>query len=193
MALRGDTELDVVGDVGSAAEALDIARTTSIDVAVVDILMPNTSGITLATQLREVQPSCRVLALSVIDEPGVIADTLRANACGFASKTQCIEEIIDAIHQVLSGLRYLPPLVSRDAVDAELLAPPSNPLHRLSRREREVFELLIRGYSNDEVATKLFISRRTAETHRQRILAKTSAHTIVQLQRLSARYGGHTS
>jgi DNA-binding NarL/FixJ family response regulator len=79
--------------------------------------------------------------------------------------------------------------VSRDAINAHLDASSSRPLERLTRREREIFELLIRGNSNDEIATRLFIARRTVETHRHRIMNKLSAHSIVQMQRLAARYG----
>ena len=84
----------------------------------------------------------------------------------------------------------LPPSVSRDAVEAELDREAMRPLQRLTKREREIFELLIRGYSNDDISTRLFIARRTVETHRQRIMNKLSAHSIVQMQRLAARYGG---
>lgn len=190
VALRNELDLEVIADVGSAAEALALAERTSIDVAIIDVLMPTTSGISLTSELFERQPTCRVLGLSVIDDPGLIADMLRAHACGFASKTQEISEIVDAIRQVLGGLRYLPPRVSRDAVEAELLATPASPMQRLTRREREVFELLIRGNSNDEIATQLVISRRTVETHRQRIMHKLSAHSVAQMQRVSARHGG---
>jgi DNA-binding NarL/FixJ family response regulator len=190
VALRGEADLEVVGDAGTAAEALDLARRCELDLAVMDILMPGTSGISLTTELYELQPHCKVLALSVIDEPGIVADMLRARACGFASKTQPVAEIIDAIRQVLGGLRYLAPRISHDAVDAELADIPSHPLARLTRREREVFELVIRGRSNDEVAVMLVISRRTVETHRQRIMRKLSAHTLVQMQRIAARHGG---
>ncbi len=152
--------------------------------------MPTTSGISLTSELFELQPRCRVLGLSVIDDPGLIADMLRAHACGFAVKTQPIAEIVDALRQVLGGLRYLPPGVSRNAVDAELADTRAHPFRRLTRREREVFELLIRGHSNDEIATKLLISRRTAETHRQRIMNKLSAHSIAQMQRIAALHGG---
>ena len=193
VALRGEADLDVVGAVGSADEARELARTVALDLAVVDILMPGTSGISLTSELFELQPGCKVLALSVIDEPGIVADMLRAHACGFASKTQPVAEIVDAIRQVLGGLRYLAPRISRDAVDAELADVPSHPLVRLTRREREVFELVIRGRSNDEVAIVLVISRRTVETHRQRIMRKLSAHTLVQLQRIAARHGGLAS
>jgi DNA-binding NarL/FixJ family response regulator len=189
VALQREVDLEVVGEAGNAAEALELARAAPLDVAVVDVLMPTTSGITLASELYEIQPGCRVLGLSVIDEPCLIADMLRAHACGFALKTQPTSEIVDAIRQVLGGLRYLPPSVSRDAIEAELAVTPSHPLGRLTRREREVFELLIRGHSNDEVATKLLIARRTVETHRQRIMKKLSAHSIVQMQRIAALHG----
>lgn len=192
VALGHESDLEVVADVGSAAEALELARSLELDVAVVDVLMPTTSGISLCSELYEQQPGCRVLGLSVIDDPGLIADMLRAHACGYASKTQEITEIVDAIRQILGGLRYLPPRVSRDAVDAEFQTTPTHPMQRLTRREREVFELLIRGNSNDEVATRLIISRRTVETHRQRIMHKLSAHSLAQMQRVAARHGGLT-
>jgi DNA-binding NarL/FixJ family response regulator len=189
-ALRREPDLEVVGEAGDAREALELARHVTLDVAVVDILMPSISGISLTTELFELQPRCRVLGLSVIDDPGLIADMLRAHACGFAIKTQSITEIVDAIRQVLGGLRYLPPGVSRDAIDAELAGTKLRPLERLTRREREVFELLIRGHSNDEIAIKLAIARRTVETHRQRVMNKLSAHSIAQMQRIAAIHGG---
>jgi DNA-binding NarL/FixJ family response regulator len=191
-ALAREPDFDLVGEASQASEALELARRVEIDVAVVDILMPTTSGISLTAELFELQPRCRVLGLSVIDDVGLIADMLRAHACGFASKTQSIADVIEAIRQVLGGLRYLPPNVSRDAIDVELAAFALHPLERLTRREREVFELLIRGCSNDEVATRLYIATRTVETHRHRIMRKLSAHSIVQMQRIAARYGGLT-
>jgi DNA-binding NarL/FixJ family response regulator len=188
--LSRDPRIEVVGEASNAGEALELARRASLDVAVVDILMPTVSGISLTSELYELQPGCRVLGLSVIDEPGIIADMLRAHASGYALKTQPIPEIVDAIHQVLGGLRYLPPQVSTDQIEAELAGTPTQPFSRLTKREREVFELLIRGHSNDEIAVRLFIARRTVETHRQRVMNKLSAHSVVQMQRLAARHGG---
>jgi len=190
MAIDAEPDLEVIAELADASSALQLAREREIDLAVVDILMPSTSGISLTAELFEVRPQCRVLGLSVIDDAGLIADMLRAHACGFASKTQPIEDVVDAIRQVLGGIRYLPPSVSRDAVDTELASTPSHPLERLTRRERQVFELLIRGNSNDEIATKLVISTRTVETHRQRITKKLSTHSVAEMQRVAARYGG---
>ena len=189
-ALRQEADLEVVGEAGNAEAAIELARCITLDLVVVDILMPTMSGISLTSQLFEIQPRCRVLGLSVIDEPGLIADMLRAHACGFALKTQPTTEIVAAIREVLGGLRYLPPGVSRDAIDAELAGTRAHPFLRLTPREREVFELLIRGLSNDEIAIKLLIARRTVETHRQRIMNKLSAHSVAQMQRIAALHGG---
>lgn len=190
IALHRESDLEVVGEASNATEALELANRVALDAAVVDILLPRTSGISLTSDLFERQPRCKVLGLSVIDDPGVIADMLRARACGFAVKTQPVAEIVDALRQVLGGLRYLPPGVSLDAVDRELAGPKTQPLRRLTRRERDVFELLIRGNSNDEIATKLSIARRTVETHRQRVTNKLSARSIAEMQRIAAIHGG---
>lgn len=188
--LTRDASIEVVGEASDAIEALELAKTTQLDVAVVDILMPSVSGISLTSELYELQPSCRVLALSVIDEPCIIADMLRARACGYALKTQPIAQIVEAIGQVLGGLRYLPPTVSADQIETQLAGTPTHPFSRLTRREREVFELLIRGHTNEQIAGRLFIARRTVETHRQRVMNKLSAHSVAQMQRLAARHGG---
>lgn len=183
-------EFEVVGEAATADSAYELFRTLQLDVATIDILVPGTSGITLTSDLHEAQPSCRVLGLSVVDEPGLIADMLRAHATGYALKNQPIAQIVDALHSVIHGIRYLPPAVSRVEVEAELVESSARPLERLTKREREVFELLIRGFSNDEIAERLAIARRTVETHRQRITHKLSAHSIAQLQRIAAQQGG---
>lgn len=188
-ALREHPGVAVVAEAGNAAEARAAITNVEMDVAVVDLLMPEISGISLAAEIHERQPTCRILGLSVVDEPGLIADMLRAQATGFALKTQPVHEIIEAIHHVLGGMQYLPPSVPRAVVEAELRTEPDRPLQALTPREREVFELLIRGYSNCEIATRLYIAPRTVETHRQRVMNKLSARSILQLQRLAVRHG----
>jgi DNA-binding NarL/FixJ family response regulator len=84
----------------------------------------------------------------------------------------------------------LPPDIDRAALAQELSSPRPSPDRVLTKREREVFELVIRGFCNDEIAARLFIARRTVETHRQRIAHKLSAHSVAEMQRLAARHGG---
>jgi DNA-binding NarL/FixJ family response regulator len=189
-ALQREPDLEVIGEAEDAAGALELARRRELDVAVVDVLMPEMSGITLASELVELQPQCKVLGLSAVDDPGLIADMLRARASGFALKRQPVAQIVEALRLVLGGLRYLPPGVSSEAIDAELARTPEDLLGRLTPREREVFELLIRGHSTDEIATRLSISPRTVETHRARVGKKLSAHSIARLQQIAARHGG---
>jgi len=193
VALRHESDLKIVGEAGDSVQAIALAKAIEIDVAIVDVLMPAKSGISVASELRQLQPTCKILGLSVVDEPGLIADMLRSGASGFALKTQPIEEIVEAIRTVLGGVRYLPPRVSRDAIESELASASDRPLDQLTAREREVFELLIRGHSNDEIAVMLFIARRTVETHRQRIVKKLSARSIAEMMRLAARHGGLTA
>ena len=188
--LQKEPDFEVVCEVGSALEAIAVARNQPLDLAVVDVMMPETSGFTLCTELIELQPTCKVLALSVIDEVGLIADLLKAGASGYALKTEPVDDIVGAIRQVLGGVRYLPPSMPREMIEAALSDTTAHPLVQLTRRERQVFELLIRGRPNDEIATALFISVRTAETHRQRIGKKLSAYSIIQMQRIAARHGG---
>ena len=189
-ALRGEPDLRVLAEAAAPEDVLTVARATAIDVAILDVLMPGMSGISLTCELRELQPRCAILGLSVIDEPGLIADMLLAGASGFAFKTQPIEDIIAAVRCVAGGVRYLPPRVSHDAIERELTSTPDRPLRALTRREREVFELVIRGHSNDAIATRLSIARRTVETHRLRVTHKLSARSIAEMMRAAAVHGG---
>lgn len=189
-ALTRQEEFVVVGEAGTAGEALSSIDELHPDVAIVDVLLPSVSGVSLVGELTTRYPRLRTLALSVIDEPGLIADMLRAGASGFAVKTQPPEEIVDAIHTIMGGMRYLPPSVTRTAIDSELASPDVADVGRLTPREREIFELLIRGHSNDEIATRLFIARRTVETHRQHIVKKLSARSIPEMMRIAAKHGG---
>ena len=95
--LRSEARFEVVAEVNDSMAALAVIERQDIDVAIVDVLMPGLSGISLSTEIYERQPSCRVLGLSVIDDPGLIADMLRAHGCGYALKTQPVAEIIHAI------------------------------------------------------------------------------------------------
>ena len=124
-------------------------------------------------------------------------NTLRAisfaGANGYALKTQSSGEILDAIRAVARGEMYLSPLISRTVVEDGLKLKrgengQAGPCHELSPREREVFDLLVRGFSNDSIAQSLCISVKTVETHRARILKKLKLHSLVELVRFAARH-----
>jgi two-component system response regulator NreC len=187
IAIRAEPGLEVAAEVGSASDAVSVLKQRPVDLAIVPVLMPASSGIALTPRLLEIQRDLRILALSTLGQPQVIAAMLRAGAAGYALKTQRADEIITAIRAVLGGDVYLPPHVQREAVLGWLDDGPA--LDRLSRREREVFDLIIHGHSNDQIAARLFISRRTVETHRQHISQKLGVHSMLDLLRLAARVG----
>jgi two-component system uhpT operon response regulator UhpA len=184
-----EPDLHVAAAVACASDALDVVRRGHIDVAIIDVLLPTMSGISLAAQLLEVDPNLKILALSALDEPVMVATMLRAGAKGYAHKSQPPGEIKEAVRTVLQGIRYLPPRIPEGAVLPLIESIPGHPFERLTRREREIFELLIRGRSNDEIGSRLFIARRTVETHRQRIMKKLAAHSIIDMIRAAARHG----
>lgn len=188
-ALDLDPEIEVVIDTGSPREAIERAHEQVIDLAIVDLLLPEMSGVELAVELRHLQPTCTILGLSMLDEPTRIAAILRAGASGFAHKTQSPEQIREALHQVLGGVRYLPPAMQTDEIDRLASSADAWPLDHLTAREREVFGLMVEGYSNDDIAGRLFIARRTVETHRHRVMHKLCARSLVDLVRIAMRHG----
>jgi DNA-binding NarL/FixJ family response regulator len=182
-------ELELVGEAGSFEDVHNILSRTQVDVALVDVYLSPVGGIEITRWLRESYRFCRVLGLSVVEEPCIIAEMLRAGAVGFALKTERPDRIIEAVRSTASGIRYLPPTLSIEALELELqLVAGSSALDtHLTRREREIFDLLIQGYNNTEIGSRLFIARRTVETHRHRITKKLNAHSVPELQRLAAR------
>ena len=181
--------LEVTGEAASVRDALELAAGAPLDLAVVDVSLPDGSGASVTRELRRLQPRCKVLVLSMIEEPYQVAELLRAGASGYALKSQPTDVILDAIRAVLAGERYLAPRLLRAHVDDLVAAKAAGPVDKLSPREREIFDLLVRGQTNDRVAAQLYISVRTVETHRQNIMDKLRAHSIVDLVRLAARHG----
>ena len=187
--LAREHDLQLVGDVGSVPEANELAKQRKIDVMIVDLVMPPATGVECTAAIKQLQPTCRVLGLSALDEPTRIAQMLRAGADGYALKTQPPEEIVGAIRTVMDGMRYLPPSVSEDQILDLIGSEQAWPIDRLTQREREVFDLLVGGHSNDSVATTLAIARRTVETHRQHIMKKLKVRSLVELIRLAMKHG----
>ncbi len=186
--LSDEPDMVVAGEAGEATEAVELLRREPFDVVVLDVLIPSGTAVSVAADLLDVRP-CKVIALSALDEPIMIAALLRAGASGYAIKTQPPRQIIEAIRTVACGGRYLPPLAPHEEVLARYQGESEVPFARLTQREREVFELLLRGHTNDDVSARLAIARRTVETHRQRIMQKLDTHSMTDMIRLAARYG----
>ena len=192
MLLGREPGIAVVGEVAGSSVALRLAAAGPIDVALIDVILPGDDGVALAAQLHALQPECKIIGLSVIEEPAKIAQMLRAGASGYVLKTQPIEALIEAIQTVRAGGRYLPPQIASDRV-ASVMNRPESPFDRLTTREREIAGHLVRGDSNLDIAIALAISERTVETHRQRILKKLGAHSIVEVIAVAVRNQFHVT
>lgn len=186
-------DLKVVGEAEDARNAYPIIESTHPDVVLMDVALTTTSGIATTRELLRRMQDVRVLMLSMHGEADFVSQALSAGANGYALKTQSSGEILDAIRAVARGEMYLSPLISRTVVEDGLKLKrgengQAGPCHELSPREREVFDLLVRGFSNDSIAQSLCISVKTVETHRARILKKLKLHSLVELVRFAARH-----
>jgi two-component system response regulator NreC len=121
------------------------------------------------------------------DAPDRVAEAIAEGANGFAIKSQPTQEIVEAFQRVASGEAYLAPSVAARGVPDGEARPGASPVEMLSPREREVFDLLVRGHTNRSIARELFVSVKTVETHRSHIFRKLQVHSICELVRLAAR------
>jgi two-component system response regulator NreC len=166
MLVNAEEDLDVVGEAGSAREAIFEARTTKPDVVLMDVMMPDQSGIEVVPQLLHELPDAKVLVLSMQDDPRYVREAFEAGASGYVLKEAADTELVAAIREVAGGGRYVHPELGARLVSAETAERRRAEEDPLSDREREVLRLLALGHTNQEIAKELYISVRTAETHR---------------------------
>ncbi len=182
------SDLRVVAETGCARQALARSEALAPDVAVVDISLAGQSGIEAARELRRGRPALQVLMLTMHAHDEHVLRAFAAGATGYVLKNDPGTVIMDAIRTVGRGERFLSPLLSTSVL-ARRDPAARQPLELLSRREREVFDLVIQGYSTRAIARALFIAPKTVETHRTNINRKLSAHSSADLVRLAARAG----
>ncbi len=182
--------VDLVGDAGTVAEAIDGVRRTRPDVVLLDVHMPDGGGAAVLDALRDELPQTRFLALSVSDAAEDVIGLIRGGAKGYVTKTISAAELTDAVARVASGDVVFSPRLAGFVLDAfrDSPAPPSiDPeLDQLTPREKEVLRLLARGYAYKEIASELFISIKTVETHASNVLRKLQLSSRHQLTRWAA-------
>lgn len=187
--LSGESDLRVVAEAGDAQAGYAAVEWAQPDLVLLDVALPGPDGVTAARELMRRDPKRRLLMVSMRVEEHTVADALFAGALGYAGKDQPVDELLQAVRTVAQGGTYLPPRVSAEGIEARLRSRRPGPVGLLSAREREVFDLLVRGFNNAQAAAQLTISRRTVETHRSRILKKLHVHSAVELLRFAARHG----
>ena len=178
----------VVAEVADGQEAIRSARERCPDVAVLDFGMPLLNGLAAAREILQACPRAKAILLTMHTEDHYVLEALQAGVKGYVVKTQAAADLIRAIHEVLRGMMYLSPGVSQAVVEA-YLAKSELPVDPLTPREREVLQLVAEGKSTKEIAQLLGISFKTAESHRTRIMKKTSIHETAGLVRYAVRRG----
>jgi DNA-binding NarL/FixJ family response regulator len=191
--LAQEPSLRVTAEAGTVAEAIQAVSQDPPDVALVDLSLPDVSGMAAIAELKRIAKNLRVLVLSAHDREEYIAQAFDAGAAGYVLKEQSAQELVGAVEMVVRGQPYVSPRVSRFLLDGYISArrgdAPRSPLARLTPRERTVFEMLARGQTNAEIAAELEISIKTVETHRARLLRKLGLRSLAELVRFAVRHG----
>jgi DNA-binding NarL/FixJ family response regulator len=179
-----DPELRVVAHAANAATARSLATTVAHNLIVLDLGLPDESGFDLLRSLRASGDTAPALVLTMFAMPDYVLEAFSAGATGYALKHQPPAEIVEALHTVAAGRRYLSPLVEPPpAVEAQ-----RGVLAMLSARERDVFNAIVGGLSNGECAVRLGISVKTVETHRGHLFRKLGVHSLAELVQLAGRH-----
>jgi DNA-binding NarL/FixJ family response regulator len=176
-------QIAVEGEAGSGREAIEVARNLKPDVVVMDISMPQMSGIEATSILRRDLPEIKVLALSMHEDPSYVKQALRAGARGYMLKDSPPKDLVDAIANVNAGTVPMSPQAANN------LTVPAEERKQLTPREVQVLCLIARGLTNKEIGNELGLGVRTIETHRENLIHKTGLPTVPELTRFAVLNG----
>jgi DNA-binding NarL/FixJ family response regulator len=181
-------DLRVVGEAGTGQEALERVRETQPRVLCLDISMPGWCAVYTIEQVCAASPATRILVLTMHDDPAYFRSAFAAGALGYHLKTAPVDGLLGAIRNVAAGNRTVDPSL-QNALNEPPADHPSRGYSQLSRREREVLDLLVRGHTHQEMADKMFLSIKTIETYHGRIREKTGLKTRADFVRFGLEAG----
>jgi two-component system response regulator NreC len=193
MLLEGEADMEIVGEAGTGAEALQAVSELRPDVILMDIGLPDQSGIDATRTIRQTNPQTAVVALTIHEDEEYFFRMLEAGATGYVPKRAAPEELLTAIRAAARGEVYLYPSLARllvtDYLEQDQQARPPNALDGLSAREQQVLGQLAEGAGNAEIAGKLGISPKTVARHRENIMGKLGLHSRTELVKYAIRKG----
>ncbi len=186
-------DIDVIGDSADGHDAVRQVEKLKPDVVIMDINMPELNGIDATHQIREASPSSQVIILSMYATNEHIFRALQAGVCGYLLKETAGVEVVDAVRTVHAGRRYLSEKISEKMIDDYLRLREDvgarSPLDHLSPREREVLQLVVEGRTSAEIAEILFLSPKTVDTYRSRLMQKLGVHDLPALVKFAIQHG----
>jgi DNA-binding NarL/FixJ family response regulator len=191
--LETSGEIDVIGQAGSGRETVQLAKQKQPDVVLMDIAMPELNGIEATRQLIANNPEIKVIILSMHATSEYIYQALQAGASGYLLKESVGQEVVEAVHEVVKGQRYLSQKITETLVDDYLfqreIGQTRSPVDRLSPREREVLQMVAEGHSSAKIAAQLALSPKTVDTYRSRIMQKIGVRDVTELVKFAIRHG----
>jgi DNA-binding NarL/FixJ family response regulator len=188
--LGADPAIDEIGEAESGQQTLDRLRESAWDLLVLDIAMPDRSGLDILKHVRSGFPDTRVLILSGFPERQYGINVLRAGAHGFLGKESAAEELLKAVHTILAGRRYISPTMSELLISEIDGNDDGQPIHtQLSEREFQIFCKLATGAAVSEIARELCLSVKTVSTYRSRVLEKLNFKTNADITSYALRNG----
>jgi DNA-binding NarL/FixJ family response regulator len=188
--LEAQPDMTVVGSFGSGREAVRFAAREEPDVAILDVAMPNSSGIDVARQLRDASPDTHLLVLSMHSNPEYVHQALLAGALGYVAKESAGAVLVEAVRRVQAGQRYFSESLGQEALQRFIdESGERDPLDPLSAREREVLRHTVEGRTIAETAHELGLSPKSVETYRSRMMTKLGIEDLPALVKFAIRHG----
>ena len=193
--IERNARYEVAGEAGTAEQGLQMARELKPDLILVDLSLPDKSGIDLIRDLFHFLPNIRIMVVSMHSKIDYIVKAFQSGATGYLVKDSASEMLLQGIDHVLKGDYFMDPSVSHQVVKKLAAVPAKNTVANtsgydaLTLREQEVLVMLAEGLTSKQVADKLFISTKTAENHRSSIMRKLEIHSAIDLARYAARLG----
>jgi DNA-binding NarL/FixJ family response regulator len=185
-------DIQVVGEAADGVEAIQLVKELRPDVMVMDIVMPRMNGTQVLDQIQALKLAVRVVILSMYSDETIVRQALRSGARGYLLKRSVTEELLLAVRSASMNEVYLSPAVSSILLSETFNSPEMSkvePIEKLTPREREVFQLVAEGRTNNAMAQTLNISEKTVEKHRANVMMKLNVHDLAGLVRLAIKYG----
>lgn len=193
MLLEGEEDVEILGEAGSGSEALNQVSILKPDVVLMDIGLPDISGIEATAEIKRLWPEIAVVALTIHEGEEYFFKMLESGASGYVPKRAAPEELLTAIRVAASGEVYLYPslakLLVKDFLATDNKVRENDPINGLTTREKEVLMNLAEGGSNSEIALSLSISPKTVARHRENIMRKLNLHSRTELVKYAIRKG----